>query len=634
MATSENYIKQVHVGEIDYDIAVAHGLTFTKGETTISWDGVSDVTIEIPTLTDLITDPIKFAGTVGADGIAKKGDTAITPEKGDLVYITADCTFANQACEAGDMAVHDGTSWHVISGENQVTVYGSQSGNNFTTLLDGTAVSVLDVEGKGLYLGIAHDLVKSNLGVAKNAETSISFDAGAVADVDSVWVALSYTEAAEATTIGSNKTIALPTTLASGAVEFSGDTSLVKPGDIASAWTAGSNGAHESSAVEFAISGNVDLSVDATGSDFVTGWTPSTDDFVKSALKSASLKVVAAADKAQDETIATNAVLTSNPVFTNDSTLFGTSISAVATGADFTIPGAVSVSEEASKPASDGIVIDVTLPTLGDDSSFTDANYASADASTGVIATIADPTVTINGGSVIASVAVSENVLIITPGTVTASASQGAVTYKKAQYKKTVFANTPSVSYGSIQTAAGQGYKLNTQAVNATLTDGAISYIGVQTADVSASDKASAYVGLSASTAAYTAALATGASGSIAAGTVITGVTDAIVPTLASVSATGSITGSVSTVLSTSNVTVGAFEDGGTSINIGTYSLVSAATELNNAVVVGKDGNAQVTGTITVASNQYVVDVYADADLSGAPAIGSTDKVSVLVPTA
>ena len=629
MATSENWIKQINLGgEVTYDIAVAHGLTFKTGSNTQTWDGVSDVEVIIPTLDQLISDPIRFAGTVGSTGAAVDHEgAALTPAKGDLVFITADCTFAGQACEAGDMAVHDGTSWHIVSGENQVVIKAgttptSVAGNKTEVTLSAEAKTVLDVEGKELALKLPANLVKSNLGVEKNADNVITL--AGVATADTQWISLSYAAAESDTVLGQNKSVAIPSALTDGTVTFTGDTSVIKPTDIAAAWTAGTDGSHESAAVNVSITGDVTLTAGA-GDDFVTGWTPSSDAFVQSALKSASLKVVASANKAQDEAIAVNPYIISNPEFSNDATLFATGLSTVSTGADFIIPGAVSVSSESAKAASNGVLVDVVLPTLGDDASFTDVNYAAADSATGVIATIADPSVSITGGNVVASASVSNGVLIITPGTVTATATQGAVTYKKAQYKKTVVSNTPSVSYGSIQTAAGQGYKLNTQAVNATFTPGSVGYMGVETADVSAADKANAYTGLTASKGAYTAALAN-ASGAIASGAVITSVTDAVVPVLGTVSATGSFGGSVSTALTTSNVTVAELSI--SALNIGSYSLVSSAAE-GDVEVMGT-GNLSLSGTATIAAGTYVTDVYADADLAGAPAKNDTDKVGTL----
>ena len=607
MIVNENYIKRIAAGGQTYDIAVARGLTFNTGGSKQSWDGTTAVEVKIPTLSDLVQDPIRFAGTVGSDGIAKKNDVAITPAKGDLVFITANCTFNKVACEAGDMAVYDGSAWSIVSGENQVYIKaGTDPASGATAVeLSATAKSVLYVEGKELALKLPAELLKG-VSVTKNADKKISFDEGAIAAVDGKWITLNYTPAAKATAIGSNKTIALPTALAKGEVKFTGDTALVKPGDIANAWTVGTDGKHQSAEVSVSVSGNVTLTK-GEGADFVTGWTPTTDSFVKTAVKSATFKVVTSGEKNDNESIAINPFVASNPTFSNDATLFGTSIVEAADGADFIIPGAVSVSGESSNPSSNGVVVDVTLPTLGDDTLFTDTNYVAADAATGVIASIANPTVTVNNGDVVASATVSGHVLTFTTATVTATATQGTATYKKAQYKKTVVSNTPGISYGSIQTAAGQGYKLNKRAVNATFTPGAINYMGLQTTDVSAADKASAYTGLTATKGAYTAALS--AAGTIASGAVITSVTDAKVPVLGTVSATGSISGSVETALTTSNVKVGEFASDSASINIGTWALGESDKEVSGGIAVGKAGNAKVTGAITIVSGTYVTDV-------------------------
>ena len=606
---SQNYIQQINAGGTIHDIAVQKGITFYNGNggSATSWDGTQALEVVIPTLSDLVQDPIRFAGTVGSDGIAKKDGVAITPAKGDLVFITANCTFNEVACEAGDMAVYDGKVWSIVSGENQVTIKNATptnvTANKTEVELSLTAKTVLDVEGKELVLKLPAKLLEG-IGVTKNVDKTISLNNGK-ASVDAKWITLSHTPAAQATSIGSNKNIALPSKLANGNVTFSGDTSLVKPGDIANAWTAGTDGSHSKDEVAVTISGGVKLTKGA-GEDFVTGYTPTSDSFVKSTLKSASLKV--SSTKPAGETIATQPVLTTNPSFKNDATHFATGITTTTTGADFTIPGAVSVSDASSKPSSNGVVVDVTLPTLGDASSFTDVNYAAANASTGVIASIADPTVTINNGSVISSVSVSGHVLSFGTSTVTATAKQGTVTYKKAQYKKTVVNNTPGISYGSIQTAAGTGYKLNKQAVNASFTPGTINYIGVQTSGVGASDKASALTGITLSKGAYTAALSN-VTGTIAAGTVVTSVTDAHVPTLGTVTATGKITGSVATTLTTANVKVGTFTSDTASINIGTWALGESETSVAGGIAVGKSGNAKVTGDITIVSGTYVTDV-------------------------
>ena len=73
--------------------------------------------------------------------------------------------------------------------------------------------------------------------------------------------------------------------------------------------------------------------------------------------------------------------------------------------------------------------------------------------------------------------------------------------------------------------------------------------------------------------------------------------------------ATGSISGSVATALTTSNVKVGEFTNDSASINIGTWALGESNTEVSGGIAVGKNGQAQVTGAITIVSGTYVTDV-------------------------
>ena len=65
--TSENWISQINAGNVTYDIATHHSITFKdgKGDTTgVEWNGLSDLEIVIPSITDIVQSPIEFAGTV------------------------------------------------------------------------------------------------------------------------------------------------------------------------------------------------------------------------------------------------------------------------------------------------------------------------------------------------------------------------------------------------------------------------------------------------------------------------------------------------------------------------------------------------------------------------------------------
>ena len=175
---SKNYIQQINAGGTIHDIAVQKGITFYNGNggSAIPWDGTQALEVTIPTLSDLVQDPIRFAGTVGSDGIAKKDGAAITPAKGDLVFITANCTFNEVACEAGDMAVYDGSAWSIVSGENQVTIKNATptnvTANKTEVELSLAAKTVLDVEGKELVLKLPAKLLEG-IGVTKNVDKTI-----------------------------------------------------------------------------------------------------------------------------------------------------------------------------------------------------------------------------------------------------------------------------------------------------------------------------------------------------------------------------------------------------------------------------------------------------------------------------
>lgn len=628
-----NYIHQIDLGEKGlYDIATHHSIKFYNGQqdtTGVAWNGITDLEVVIPTISDLITDPIKFVGTsIPADA-----------KKGDLVFFTSNGTVGGVAYESGDMAIYDGSKWNVVSGEDQVEILEgtSKGGEQKNVILSATAKSVLFVEGKELTLSIPADLLKNNFGVSKNAETTLNLKEGAKAVVNKTYITLTYTAANEDTKIGKNSSIDVPTALTSGVVTFDGTgVTPLLASDVNRAWTAGTDGKHTKEAVEFSISGDVTLTP-TDGNDFVTGLTPSTDSFVKNAIKGASLKVLKANEKPENEKVATQPVLVANPTFNNDTTEFAKGIiTTTSSDADFTIPGAVGVQAANSKADVNGVVTDVTLPQLGDASNFTDANIVDATAETGFLTSIGTPTVTIDNATVMASATVNNHVLSFTTNTVSAKYNAGTPTYKKAQYKKTVISNTPSVSYGSIETAAGQGYKLSKQAVNATFNAGEIKYIGVDVTALEESDKASAYIGLNTTKGKYTAAIAPESKGNINAGVVVTSVTDAKVPTLGEISATGTLTGSVNTELNKESKTVGVFDstwgNGDVKLNIGSYAIANAddetaAGKASSFAIAGQSGDMEVSGSITIAADSFVTDVYANTNLTTTLTKDDTNKV-------
>ena len=215
-----NYISQINAGGTLYDIATHHGITFKNGMTDPQgtvWNGITDLEVIIPTVTDLVKTPIQFAGTVGAGGtISYREGVSETPEAGYLVFITVDCTFETVACEAGDMAVYDGSKWNVVTGENQVEIVGVGSNNEANVVLTGKAKKVLTVEGKALNLSIDYAGVKDVLKIDKNTAVTLTATDGTTT-VDPMYIKL--TKAADTkVSIGAEKSLNIPTKLADGTV--------------------------------------------------------------------------------------------------------------------------------------------------------------------------------------------------------------------------------------------------------------------------------------------------------------------------------------------------------------------------------------------------------------------------------
>ena len=229
-AAVTNWISQINAGGQTYDIATHHNIIFkdgsgdTKG---VKWNGLTDLEVVIPTITDIVQSPIVFAGTVDADGIHYDATHQDGPKVGYLVFVTADCTFEGMACEAGDMAIYDGKNWKVVSGENQVTITGKTNEAiteaNRTVVAVGAAKDVLEVEGKALALTLNYDDIATHTTVSHGGTVEVVLGAMTVGEA---YVKLDHV-AGEAKTLVSDKTITYGTELTDGKVTFTGAESLV-----------------------------------------------------------------------------------------------------------------------------------------------------------------------------------------------------------------------------------------------------------------------------------------------------------------------------------------------------------------------------------------------------------------------
>jgi hypothetical protein len=165
MADIKNYIDQIKIGETTYDIATKRSIKFTNGGVETLWNGLSDITVAIPSISDLVQSPIVFAGTVGKGGINWSEGYSEPALKGYLLFVTETCTidsgdsdsdFATVTCEKGDMAIYDGSKWNIVSGENQVKIVRGSAGDiaEKISVEIGSAKDVLVVEGKALTLSL------------------------------------------------------------------------------------------------------------------------------------------------------------------------------------------------------------------------------------------------------------------------------------------------------------------------------------------------------------------------------------------------------------------------------------------------------------------------------------------------
>ena len=179
----QNWISQINAGGTVYDIATHHGITFREGNDGAAtvWNGLTDLEVVIPSIADIVQSPIEFAGTVIAGGeISWNTGHGETAEAGNLLFVTVDCTFAGQACEAGDMAIYDGTKWNIVSGENQVKIVGAKQADiddiNRTVVAVGAAKDVLVVEGKALSLTLDYaDLNDNHVQLTKGDTVGVDF---------------------------------------------------------------------------------------------------------------------------------------------------------------------------------------------------------------------------------------------------------------------------------------------------------------------------------------------------------------------------------------------------------------------------------------------------------------------------
>ncbi len=668
--SSSQYIQQVAAQEGTYDIVPAHKIKFFNGQEDTSgvvWDGVRDIEVVIPSLADLVKDPIRFAGTVGSDGIPKdKAGATFKAKNGDLVFFTADVAAfetvsgTTVACEAGDMAVYDGSKWNVVSGENQVTINASEdatvTGNDHLFSISGTAKTLLTVEGKSLSVKIDYADVRSKIKVVTNTSTDISVF-NATTAVTGMSIALSKSDGTPED-ISTSVSFNLPTALSNGAVTISekvlvsgnftfnsgafpvisknaNDISL----DVSANMTIGKANADDGENGDYVTSVNAIRAVSFTAATsenpdhtYVGGIVADTSN-AKSFVSGIHVYTEADADAVPDF------VVPGTVTATSENNTFVTGLTSAANSGDVVSSvtvGAVSIASGTGiltgiNPEGSDFISSVTFGSVVEDATnpwfvkgLTDGSDVVTDVTVGATTLVADDTNTSLKSNAIVSASVSNHVLSFTTAAfmtpVKISKAADTITKKglsKGGVKLTGFESTTAgFTTGSISQADTViSYKSLTNA-SVVLTPGAETKYYFDKDTEHAYSASMSYVDFSVLGATVTKNSPKlenkTISVSIPANTVAVDVTGGTLPSLTIGTATGTLTGSVNTALSTSEVSFLGVNSAKKSITIPTYTLVSDSTVAGAITVAAAGTYSLADGMVTIPADSFVVDVTVD----------------------
>ena len=262
-----NYIQQINAGNATHDIAVKNGIKFFNGGTEIDWNGTQELEVVIPTLADIVANPVVLKGVINEPGDVPSNDVA---SNGDLYYIGTTGSYFDPAvaCEAGDMAIYYDKKWNVISGENQIQLVGGtiDDSGNHSVVLSETAAKVINVEGKDLSLSVNYADILGKITADGNGEKSLALKNGKTV-ISGKYLTLSSTPG-EGKDITTSVSIDLPTALKSGDVTIPNKV-LVSDNFT---FTSGSFPTIKKNDAAITVNASHNMTIAASGSgDFVTG---------------------------------------------------------------------------------------------------------------------------------------------------------------------------------------------------------------------------------------------------------------------------------------------------------------------------------------------------------------------------
>lgn len=638
-----NYIKQINDGTTTHDIAVQNGIKFFNGVTEIDWDGTQALEVVIPTLADIVANPVVLKG------IIKKGNVPTSGSNGDLYYIGETGEYFGVACEAGDMAIYYEGKWNVISGENQIALAGTSDGSgNHSVVLSETAAKVITVEGKDLSLSVNYADILGKITADGNTEKTIALSNGQTT-ISGKYLTLS-SSTADSKDITTSVSINLPTALKSGDVTIPNKV-LVSDNFT---FTSGSFPTIKKNDAPITVNATHNMTIAASGSgDFVTGV-----DAIKSA------KLVDGDSSTNDITYVAALSAVSGKSFVSGIHAHGAADADKTP--DFTIPGVVTADAAVNtfvtgvEDSTSGLVSSITVGKVtGDFVTGLSKNGNSVLTSVSFGDTIQDSTrewfvtglegnaaavtdvtfgevvVTPQTSSAIVSASVNNHVLSFGTGTfmtsATASLSGTKVTTKaftKGGVKLSGFSSTSdTLKTGSVSQAETTiSYKsLKTGAV--TLSQGAATGFHFDKAESAAYSPIMGYkkVEVSAATTSKSGAVLqnTNITATIPADAVVVSLNAGTLPSLTIAAPTGTLSGTVGTELTTVPKDWLAVDPNKKMIaGATTWSLVESAVS-TEGIEVAKAGTYDVSGNTVIEADSFIAAV----KVSGTP-------VSTTTPTA
>lgn len=635
--SSANYIKQIAAGGQTHDIAVVNGIKFYNGgkddSVAVTWDGTQELEVVIPTLADIVANPVVLKGVINKAGDVPSNDVA---SNGDLYYIGTTGSYFDPAvaCEAGDMAIFYNGKWNVISGENQIQLAGTtDDSGNHSVVLSETAAKVIEVEGKDLSLSVNYADILGKITADGNAEKSLALKNGKTT-ISGKYLTLSSV-AGKDTDITTSVSIDLPTALASGDVTIPNKV-LVSDNFT---FTSGSFPTIKKNDAPITVNATHNMTIAASGSgDFVTGV-----DAIKSA------KLVDGDSSTND--IAYVAALSAVAGKSFVSGIHAHGAADADKTPDFTVPGVVTADASVNtfvtgvEDSTSGLVSSITvgavtgnfvtglegkgtsvltsvtfgdanLDTSGERSWFVTGLEGDAAAVTDV--TFGEVVVTPQTSSAIVSASVNNHVLSFTPGnfmtSATASLNGTGVTTKaftKGGVKLTGFEKaSDTLKTGSVSQA-----------------ETTISYKSLKTGAVTLSQGATGFHFDKAESAAYSpimgykkvevVAASTTKSGAVLQNTAITanipaeqvvvGLNAGTLPSLTIADPTGTLSGTVGTELTKVSKGWLAVDPNKKSIaGATTWSLVETDAAGTGVVEVAKAGTYDVSGTTVIEKDSFI----------------------------